>query len=173
MYVDPPKCMDGQAGGMYISEKYIGDHVCLIGQDSPWTRPQLEEPSTSAEHLNMYQDFCINFRKTGPVPRNHILLLTKDELQTFNTMAERRYKFLTAHPEYQGYGSVHFYSDRTYNWLECQFDKNWNLESVSVLRHYYARFPLSTYQIYHLCSPSPSEPWYYISQEDKAVDGSC
>ena len=151
-----------------ISRKFCTSHICVLKDGIP-----------DAHDL---PEFCKDFRPG--VRKNHVMMLTEDELnQLVADLRGHHGDFGWLSGRFAGNpSSIHFYTDNTYNFVEC--NKRGSDFTGHVLSGYYGRYvpkaerqltmarrgerPTATeiYQIYHGCAPSDIRPGF-------SAPGSC
>ena len=135
----------------YISMKFFQDHICLMRNTPPEAKSA----------------FCQNFRKD--LDLYHVMILSRYDLDSLrkdlqghqDELKKEDEKFL---PKKKPPHYIHFYTDDTYNFIECSLKKGkWKAKKLNGYYQPYIprRAPgSSVYQIYHGCKPESYLIWH-------------
>ena len=132
-----------------ISQKFYDDHICLVRKDPP-------------KNLDL---FCDDFRN---LPLYQVMILTTSEIkQLRNDLGNHQEEFYENRAHYPPVkrtlpSTMYFYTDNTYNFIECRNYKGKKLNGYYQL--YVPRGtdgnPEGNYQIYHGCAPRSTRPGF-------------
>lgn len=137
----------------YITQDYFTKHICV------W-KDTTDKPNN--------EDFCKNFR-VGTMVYSVITADSED------TVADLNNDILGHQSDYDkdaakiaNVNGIHFYSDSTYNWIDCWL----GLEKYVTLTNYYSQYNLATkkqggkWVLNHGCAPVSLKPGF-------SKDGKC